>query len=88
MRTNEKYISWARMSEIATLLKDGLIEDGEEEAHRYMADVTELSDDEAEYFGLDMEKYRVTTDGDADNSTALSSTGGDYSLPLPGMRLE
>lgn len=38
MRTNEKHISWARMSEIATLLKDGLIEDGEEEAYRYMAD--------------------------------------------------
>ena len=88
MRTNEKYISWARMSEIATLLKDGLIEDDEEEAYRYMADVAELSDDEADYFGLDMEKYRVTTNGDANNSTAPSSTGGDYSLPLPGMRLE
>ena len=58
MRTNEKHITWARMSEIATVLKDGLIEDDEEEAYRYMADVAELSDTEAEYFGLDMEQYR------------------------------
>ena len=42
MRTNDKHIPWARMSEIATVLKDGLIEDGEEEAYRYMADVAEL----------------------------------------------
>lgn len=83
MRTKEKYIPWARMSEIATLLKDGLIEDDEEEAYRYMADVAELSDDEADYFGLDMEKYRVTTNGDANNSTAPSSTGGDYSPSNP-----
>ena len=58
MRTNEKHISWARMSEIATVLKDGLIEDGEEEAYRYMADVAELSDIEVEYLGLDVERYR------------------------------
>ena len=78
MRTNEQYISWARMSEIATVLKDGLIEDGEEEAYRYMADVAELSDTEAEYLGLDMEQYR-----DADNPPAPSSTGGDYSPSNP-----
>ena len=83
MRTNENYISWARMSEIATILKDGLIEDGEEEAYRYMADVAELSDTEAEYFGLDMKQYRDATDEDADNHLAPSSTGGDYSLANP-----
>ena len=83
MRTNEKHIPWARMSEIATLLKDGLIEDGEEEAYRYMVDVAELSDTEAEYFGLDMEQYRDATDEDADNHLAPSSTGGDYSLANP-----
>ncbi|MBD5155792.1 MAG: hypothetical protein HDT15_12225 [Oscillibacter sp.] len=83
MRTNEKYISWARMSEIATLLKDGLIEDDEEEAHRYMADVAELSAIEAEYFGLDMEQYISATDGDADSRTAPSSAGGDYSPANP-----
>ena len=83
MRTNEKHIPWARMSEIATLLKDGLIEDGEEEAYRYMADAVELSDTEAEYFGLDMERYRDATDEDADNLAAPSSTGGDYSPANP-----
>ena len=62
MRTDEKYISWARMSEIATVLKDGLIEDDEEEAYRYMVDIAELSDTEAEYFGLDMEQYKNTAD--------------------------
>ena len=62
MRTDEKYISWARMSEIATVLKDGLIEDDGEEAYRYMVDIAELSDTEAEYFGLDMEQYKNTAD--------------------------
>ena len=58
MRTDEKHISWARMSEIATVLKDGLIEDDEAEAYHFMADVAELSDTEAEYLGLNMEQYR------------------------------
>ena len=83
MRTDEKHISWARMSEIATVLKDGLIEDGEEEAYRYMADVAELSDSEATYFGLDMEQYKAATDEDTDYSIAPSSTGGDYSPAHP-----
>ncbi len=83
MRTDERYISWARMSEIATVLKDGLIEDGEEEAYRYMADVAELSDTEAEYFGLDMEQYREATGKGADNHAAPSSAGGDYSPANP-----
>ena len=74
MRTNEKHISWARMSEIATILKDGLIEDGEEEAYRYMADIAELSDTEAEYLGLDMEQYK-----DSDRHPAPSNTSDDYS---------
>jgi len=62
VRTNERHISWARMSEIAAVLKDGLVEDGEEEACRYMADIVELSDTEAEYFGLDMGRYRNATE--------------------------
>ena len=81
MRTNKSYISWARMSEIATVLKDGLIEDGEEEAYRYMADVAELLDTEAEYFGLDMDQYRNTKGGDSDGHTVPPSTG-DESFPL------
>ena len=71
------------MSEIATVLKDGLIEDGEEEAYRYMADVAELSNTEAEYFGLDMEQYRAATGEDADSPTAPSITGSDYSPAHP-----
>jgi hypothetical protein len=83
MRTNEKHIPWSRMSEIATVLKDGLIEDGEEEAYRYMADVAELSDTEAEHFGLNMERYREATGEDTDDSTAPSRTGGNYSPANP-----
>lgn len=82
-RTNDEYISWARMSEIATALKDGLIEDGEEEAYRYMADVVELSDVEAEYLGLDVERYKVATDEGTDSHEVSSSTGGDYSSANP-----
>ena len=58
MRTDEKYIPYARMSEIATVLKDGLIEAGEDEAYHYMADTVKLSDIEAECFGLDMNRDR------------------------------
>ena len=83
MRTNENHISWARMSEIATVLKDGLIQDGEEEAYRYMAEAAELSDAEAEYFGLDMERYRDTIGGDIGSHAPPSSTGGDYSPANP-----
>ena len=83
MRTNENHISWTRMSEIATVLKDGLIEDDEEEAYQYMADVAELSDIEAEYFGLDMEQYRDAKGEDADSHTAPSSASGDYSPTDP-----
>lgn len=83
MRTNERHISWARMSEIATVLKDGLIEDDEGEAYRYMADVAEMSDTEAEYFGLNMKHYRAATDEDADDHIAPSSTGGDYGPSNP-----
>ena len=83
MRTNEVHISWTRMSEIATLLKDGLIEDDEEEAYRYMADAAELSDTEAEYFGLNMEQYKAATDGDIDGHTPPSSAGGDSSPAHP-----
>ena len=78
MRTSEKHVPWARMSEIATVLKDGLIEDGAEKAYRYMADAAELSDNEAEYFGLDT-RHREAA-GEEDNTpTAPSSASSDYS---------
>ena len=79
MRTDEKHITWARMSEIATVLKDGLIEDGEEEAYRYMVDAVELTDAEAEYLGLDMTQYRDA----AGDSMAPPSTSGKYRPTSP-----
>lgn len=82
MRTSDKHISWTRMGEIATLLKDGLIEDGEEDAYQYMADVVELSDIEAEYLGLDVKRYKNASD-EAARYTVPSSTGGDYSPTNP-----
>ena len=82
-RTSKRHISWGRMNEIAAVLKDGLIEDDEEEAYRYIAGVAELSDAEAEYFGLDMEQYRAAAGEDADSSAISSSTGGNYSPANP-----
>lgn len=71
------------MSEIATVLKDVLLEDDDEEAYRYMANTAELSDVEAEYLGLDMERYRAATGEDAHSDTVPSSTDGDYSPTNP-----
>ena len=83
-RTNGKYIPWSRMSEIAAALIDGLILDGEKEAYRYMVDVVELSAIEAEYFELDMERYRAVEDEEDDDSgTVPNSTDGDYSPSNP-----
>ena len=83
MRTNGDHISWGRMSEIATALKDGLIADDEEEAYCYMAETVELSDTEAEYLGLNMEKYRGIMGEGADSHTPPSRAGGDYSPAHP-----
>ena len=74
---------WLDSEEGGAMAIDKLIEDGEEEAYRYMADAAELSDAEAGYFGLDMEQYREATGEDADNPTAPSSIGGDYSPAHP-----
>ena len=57
-RTDRDYISHERLLEIATLLKDGLLEDDADEAYEYMSGTVELSENEAEVLGLDMDKYR------------------------------
>ncbi|RKI37930.1 hypothetical protein D7V86_21650 [bacterium D16-51] len=57
-RTDKDYISHERLLEIATLLKDGLLEDDADEAYEYMCDTVELSEEEAEVLGIDMDKYR------------------------------
>ena len=46
MNEKETGISYARLVEIATLLKDGLICDDEESAMEYMADTIELTEKE------------------------------------------
>ncbi len=57
-RTDRDYVSHERLLEIATLLKDGLLEDDADEAYEYMSGTVELSENEAEVLGLDMDKYR------------------------------
>lgn len=50
-------ISQPRMEEIATLLKDGLIEDDEEQAYIYFKETCDLSFFEANFFGLEYDKW-------------------------------
>lgn len=57
-RTDRDYISHERLLEVAILLKDGLLEDDADEAYEYMHSTVELSENEAEVLGLDMDKYR------------------------------
>lgn len=46
-------ISYNRLSEIASLAIDGLIEDGMYEAKEYFRESIELDEKEAEYFGIE-----------------------------------
>ncbi len=57
-RTDRDYISHERLLEVATLMKDGLLEDDADEAYEYMHSTVELSENEAEVLGLYMDKYR------------------------------
>lgn len=45
-------ISYERLSEIATLLKDGLIEDDKEQAMIYLKETCGMSPEEMKYFGI------------------------------------
>ena len=53
MRTEDKYISRARLEELATLFKDGLICDDEYEAMIYFDETCEMEDYEKEFFGIE-----------------------------------
>lgn len=53
--TIENYISRPRLEELATLFKDGLLEDDEQSAMEYFEDTCEMKDSEYEYFGIDNE---------------------------------
>lgn len=55
MRTKENHISRYRLEELATLFKDGLIEDDEESAHEYFDEVCYMTDEEKEFFGIETE---------------------------------
>lgn len=49
-------ITYARMSELATLFKDGLIEDDEDSAMEYLQIECDMDKDELEYFGIKVEE--------------------------------
>ena len=53
--TEENYISRRRLEELATLFKDGLIEDDEEQALIYFDGVCEMTESEKEFFGIETE---------------------------------
>ena len=46
-------ITYSRMSELATLFKDGLIEDDEDSAKEYFLDECDMDENELEYFGIE-----------------------------------
>ena len=49
-------ITYARMSELATLFKDGLMEDDEESAKEYFLGECDMDNDELEFFGIEHEE--------------------------------
>ena len=53
--TETDYISRCRLEELATQFKDGLIEDDETEAMEYFDEVCEMTDEEKEFFGIEIE---------------------------------
>lgn len=53
--TETDYIPRCRLEELATQFKDGLIEDDEESAMEYFDEVCEMSDEEKEFFGIEVE---------------------------------
>ena len=52
-KVNADYIPLCRLSELATLFKDGLISDDRESAMEYFNEVCEMTDEEKEWFGIE-----------------------------------
>ena len=52
-KVNADYIPRCRLSELATLFKDGLISDDRESAMEYFNEVCEMTDEEKEWFGIE-----------------------------------
>lgn len=55
-RTEENYITRSRLEELASIFKDGLIEDDEEYAMEYFTYDCEMTDYELEFFGIETER--------------------------------
>lgn len=55
-KVDESYISRSRLEELATLFKDGLIEDDRESAMEYFNEVCEMTNEEKEFFGIEEEE--------------------------------
>lgn len=55
-KTEGDYISRARLTELATLFKDGLMEDDKDSAMEYFNETCEMSDSEKEFFGIEEEE--------------------------------
>lgn len=53
----EQPIPYVRLSELATLFKDGLLQDDEESAYEYFSEECDMTEEEFEYFGLDKGAY-------------------------------
>lgn len=52
-RTEENYIPRCRLEELATLFKDGLIEDDRESAMEYFDECCEMTEEEKSFFGIE-----------------------------------
>lgn len=53
LKTDQYYMGRDRLEELATLFKDGLIEDDEDEALTYFDEICEMTESEKEFFGID-----------------------------------
>lgn len=55
-KTESNYISRCRLEELATLFKDGLIYDDKESACEYFQNTCEMTENELEFFGIEIEE--------------------------------
>ena len=53
LKTDEHYMGRKRLEELATLFKDGLFEDDEDEALTYFDEICEMTESEKDFFGID-----------------------------------
>lgn len=60
-KVNADYIPRCRLSELATLFKDGLISDDRESAMEYFNEVCEMTDKEKEWFGIEKDSPIANT---------------------------